>query len=261
MGLTNAQIDRFIAEGAVRIEGAFTPATAAACRDILWRDLNLSPDRPEEWKEPVMRLGMYADPPFREAAAAPRIVEAYDQLAGPGRWIPMQALGSMVVRFPVGKPWDDGWHVDASFPPEDDPASHDYIRWRVNLHSRARMLLVLFLFSDCGPHDAPTRVRVGSHLPTARRLAAYGEAGASLLDLAKEGYPESDRCDVALATGAAGTVWLLHPFTVHAAQAHHGQAPRFLAQPGLMARPAGVTPPWGDGDSPIERAIRLGLAR
>jgi hypothetical protein len=48
-----------------------------------------------------------------------------DQLVGAGRWIPPQALGAMVVRFPVGKPWGDGWHIDASFPPPDDSQSFD----------------------------------------------------------------------------------------------------------------------------------------
>ncbi len=38
-------------------------------------------------------------------------------------------------------------------------------------------------------------------------------------------------CEVALATGEAGTVYLCHPFLVHAAQIHRGKRPRFMAQP------------------------------
>lgn len=260
LALSQAEIERFVRDGLVKLEGAFSSATAAACRDILWRDLKLSPDTPEDWKEPVMRLGMYADPPFREAVNSPRLHAALDQLVGAGRWIPPQALGAMVVRFPVGKPWDDGWHIDASFPPPDDPVSHDYFQWRVNYASRDRALLMLFLLSDCGPDDAPTRVRVGSHLPTARRLKAYGEAGASAMQLAEEGYyQESAVCEVALATGAAGTVWLLHPLTVHAAQAHHGKEARFLAQPGLVPRTPLLLDRADGAYSPVERGLRLGL--
>lgn len=261
MVLSASDIDQFVHQGFVKLEGAFSRATAAACRDILWRDLGLSPDKPEDWKEPVMRLGMYSDPPFREAVSSPRLGAALDQLVGAGRWIQWEALGHMVVRFPRGAPWDDGWHMDASFPPLNDPASLDFFQWRINYLSRDRAMLMLFLLSDCGTDDAPTRVRVGSHLPMARQLEAHGPDGASLMELAKEGFACSDHCDVALATGEAGTVWLLHPFTVHAAQAHQGTNPRFIAQPGLLPsvqleieRESGVY-------SPVEAAIRLGLGR
>ena len=47
----------------------------------------------------------------------------------------------------------------------------------VNLSSRERALLMLFLFSDVGPDDAPTRIRVGSHLDVPRVLEPAGEAG------------------------------------------------------------------------------------
>ena len=127
-----------------------------------------------------MRLGMYADPPFREAAGSARLRGALDQLVGAGRWVPPQALGQMVVRFPLGAPWDDGWHIDASFPPDEDPATQDYFQWRVNFASRGRAMLMLFVFSDCGPDDAPTRIRVGSHLPMAHQLETYGANGISL---------------------------------------------------------------------------------
>ncbi len=68
---------------------------------------------------------------------------------------------------------------------------------------------------------------------------------------------------VALATGEAGTVYLCHPFLVHAAQMHRGApgtAPRFLAQPPLLeATPLRLQ--RDDADySPVEAAIRLGLA-
>ena len=119
-------------------------------------------------------------------------------------------------------------------------------------------MLILFLFSNCGPDDAPTRVRVGSHLPMARQLETHGEVGVSLKDLAREGFGSSADCDVALATGDAGTVWLLHPFTVHAAQAHHGKEPRFLAQPGLGPHTPLLLERAESDYSPVERAIRLG---
>jgi len=63
----------------------------------------------------------------------------------------------------------------------------------------------------------------------------------------------------ALATGKAGTVYLCHPFLVHAAQPHRGRNPRFMAQPPLYpAEPFQIR--RDDGMySPVESAIRMGL--
>jgi hypothetical protein len=115
---------------------------------------------------------------------------------------------------------------------------------------------MLFLFSDVGEDDAPTRLRVGSHVDVARRLAPHGEEGLTLGELASTGFSESAHRPEALATGPAGTVFLCHPFLVHAGQPHRGSRPRFLAQPPLL--PRGPLDPFRtDGlASPVERAIR-----
>lgn len=42
-------------------------------------------------------------------------------------------------------------------------------------------LLMLFLFSDVSERDAPTIIRVGSHLDVARLLASVGESGLSFM--------------------------------------------------------------------------------
>jgi hypothetical protein len=106
--------------------------------------------------------------------------------------------------------------------------------------------------------DAPTRIRAGSHLDIARVLAPAGEAGLSHPELDRVGANLVERRQV-LATGEAGTVFLCHPFLVHAAQMHRGSTPRFMAQPPLA--PAG---PFSldreDADySPVEMAIRQAL--
>src|SRR5437016_10303697 len=125
---------------------------------------------------------------------------------------------------------DAGWHVDSSFPP-DLGDTHDFLNWRVNVFSKGRALLMLFLFSDVGESDAPTRIRVGSHLDVARILSPAGDNGLSARDLAAaEGFAETAARREVLATGDAGTVYLCHSFLVHAAQQHRGSRPRFLAQ-------------------------------
>jgi len=193
--------------------------------------MSLSPDEPAQWTQPVVRLPWMAAPPFVAAANTPRLHAAWDALVGPGRWAPPRGLGTFVIRFPSpDPPRDDGWHVDMSFGTE----SPDFMEWRINAASRGRALLMLFLLSDVGPDDAPTRIRVGSHRIIARELEPHGEAGLSLRELAADGFESTARCEELLATGEAGTVYLCHPFLVHAAQAHRGKQPRFLAQPPLL---------------------------
>lgn len=102
---------------------------------------------------------------------------------------------------------------------------------------------MLFLFSDVEESDAPTRLRAGSHFDVARMLAAAGENGLSLRELAANGFAETAARFEVLATGEAGTVYLRHPFVVHAAQQHRGTRPRFLAQPPLPSAEPFCFPP------------------
>lgn len=256
--VTQETIQRFIDDGYVRIENAFSRATADAAREILWRETGCDPTNPAAWTKPVVRLGYYSEEPFREAANTPALHQAFDQLVGRGRWRPLMSIGTFPIRFPSpDDPGDAGWHIDTSF--QGDAAPTDYFEWRANVSSKGRALLMLFLFSDVGPLDAPTRLRVGSHRDIARRLAPAGENGLSLEQLAVNGFAESAKREVRLATGEAGTVYLCHPFLVHAAQPHHGTQPRFMAQPALLpAEPFQLN--RADGDySPVERAIRTAL--
>ncbi|HTO02034.1 MAG TPA: phytanoyl-CoA dioxygenase family protein [Microthrixaceae bacterium] len=231
-------IDRFVADGYVRIDEAFPRSIAEECRTILWQATGCSPDDPNTWTLPVVRLFNHAEPSFRTAAASPVLAAAYDTLVGPDAWQPMVGLGTFPIRFPSTEdPGDDGWHIDAGFNWEAEP---DFLKWRVNADSRGRALLVPFLFSDVAEHDAPTRIRVGSHTTMAQFLAPFGEQGATLGEIADSGIVETEHHPEVLATGNAGTVYLCHPFLVHAAQKHRGKVPKFMAQPPLIPTdPAG----------------------
>jgi hypothetical protein len=249
-GLSDAEVGRFIEDGFIRIDNAFAPELAAEARTILWRAMGLSPDEPSGWTRPVVRLGVFIDAPFLAAVNTPRLHAAFDALVGAGRWLRPAAVGTFPIRFPSpDDPGDAGWHVDMSFG-LDDP---DYMQWRINILSRGRALLMLLLFSDVGEMDAPTRIRVGSHQQIARRLLPHGPTGLTLAGLAANALAETESCHEALATGPAGTVYLCHPFLVHAAQPHRWTTPRFLAQPPLL--------PMGDfradlPPSPVQLAIR-----
>jgi hypothetical protein len=254
--LSDDQIQQFIRDGFVRIDRAFPRELADEARTILWRDTGCDPLNRATWTKPVIRLSGYKDAPFLKAERTLVLQTAFDQIVGEGRW----RLGSLgfggtfAVRFPhPDAPGDDGWHIDTSFAPDcGDPNER-----RANVRSRGRALLMLFLFSDVGPRDAPTRIRVGSHIDMARFLAPAGEIGMSQTEMALDRMG-TERPE-ALATGDAGTVYLCHPFLVHAAQRHQGTAPRFMAQPPLHpAEPIRLE--RADGNySPVEIAIRQAL--
>ena len=256
LSLSNRQVDQFIERGFVRIESAFSSSIASACVDLLWQDLEarhgLARSNGETWTQPVVRLDGHGGQPFIEAANAPRLLRAFDQLVGVGRWQPRLGMGTFPIRFPSETdPGDAGWHVDGSF----------YVDEKIflNLVSRERALLMLFLFSDVTERDAPTRIRVGSHLLVPSVLAPHGEGGTSFADVVPQ-LTNIESCEVALATGAAGDVFLCHPFLVHAASwPHRGVGPRFIAQPPLV--PTGVLQLDRDDSaySPVEVAVRRGL--
>jgi hypothetical protein len=245
-----------VADGFVRLDRAFPRELADEGRAILWPHTGCRADDRESWTKPVIRLGLFGQEPFARAANTAVLHAAFDQLVGAGAWIPRPNLGTFVIRFPSPQhPGDAGWHVDASFGTEDP----DFMTWRVNVTSRGRALLLLFLFSDVGPNDAPTRIRAGSHAAIARALAAAGEDGLTLRELIATDFGDSAECAETSAVGEAGTVYLCHPFLVHAGQAHRGTTPRFLAQPPLLPATAVELQRTDGRYTPVERAIVAAL--
>jgi hypothetical protein len=228
--LSGLELSAYRRDGFVLLEQAFPRALALRCRDLLWEQIDEDPTDPSTWTRPVVRVGSQTDPAFSDAAQSSRWVEAIGEVAGatadPTPWMG----GTFAIRFPVdADPGDDGWHIEGSFLGPDG-------WWWTNHWSKERALLMIVLLSDVGEDDAPTRIRVGSHVHMPDALMPYGDAGVNQQDLVLPGAVSD--CQVVLATGVAGDVYLCHPFLVHAAQRHRGKEPRFIAQPGV---------PWKDG--------------
>ncbi|MFL5789683.1 MAG: hypothetical protein ACJ748_16600 [Flavisolibacter sp.] len=256
--LSTEQVNGFINNGFVKIENAFSTELANQCRAILWESTGCDPDDPTTWIRSVIRIGELELEPFKQAANTKILYRAFDQLAGKSNWLPRATLGTFVIRFPSKeRAGDTGWHVDASFPGED---ASNYFEWRINIFSKGRALLMLFLFSDVSEQDAPSIIRVGSHLDVAKMLEPKGANGLSFMELTErlQSLPKHEQ---AVATGKAGTVYLCHPFIIHAAQDHHGTVPRFMAQPPLLPKNNFNINRTVNELCPVEKAILKGIRR
>jgi hypothetical protein len=251
-----AEVEQFQRDGYVALRGAVDPSVARACREFIWEALaghGVTLGDPRSWTRPVVRIHCPDGGPFESAGTSPALWSAYDALIGAGRWTPRRGVGgSLPVRFPSEDfPGDVGWHIEGSYEVGAE--------LRANVNSRARGLLALFLFSDVGVADAPTRLAIGSHLAIPRILAPAGAAGRNAADVIDDVRP-SVLCRTAVhATGDAGDVYLCHPFIVHTATwPHRGRTPRMMAQPAVHAEDGFAID--GSDPSPVARSIVAGLA-
>lgn len=227
-------VDEFCENGFVALRGAVAPDIVRDCVAVIGdrlRTEGVDLDVPATWTRPVVRIVCPDGPAFAAAGTSPVLQAAYDALLGPQRWVERRGVGGTVpVRFPsTTNPGDAGWHIDGSYSVGDE--------YWVNVRSRGRGLLALFLFSDIGEDDAPTEILVGSHHDVPPVVASYGEAGA-FFGTVTAALPRSTfERPRAFATGTAGDVYLCHPFLVHRATwPHRGTRPRMLAQPAVEQR-------------------------
>ena len=256
--LSDDQLHSFVRDGFVTVRAVVPADVAEQCVDDVWADIApwevLRAD-PATWQYPVLRFVCPDTAAFRTAWQV--LWPAFDQLVGSGRWVRRPSMeGTVPVRFPhPDDPRDAGWHVEGSFLDEGDPPWS----FRTNLRSRERGLFALVLLTDVGDSDAPTRIRVGSHLDVPAVLAPYGDKGVGGDELSPQVAAASAARPVVLATGKAGDVFLCHPFLVHAASwPHRGRHARMIGQPGVeLNEPLDVT----GGGSPVETAVASGLAR
>lgn len=231
--MSEAEIEAFVEDGYVAIRGAVPGDVVAACQDRIWSDLEqqgIRREDPSTWTRPLVWVACPEGGAFEDAGTQPVLWEAFDQLIGEGRWLRRRGVGGTIpARFPSPEdPGYTGWHIEASYEKEGG-------LW-VNIASRARGLLVLFLFSDVDEASAPTRIRPGSHVDAARVLAPAGDDGMPWMKAAQAAAAASEHRPTALATGRAGDVFVCHPVLVHAAAwPHTGGAPKFMAQPGAFS--------------------------
>lgn len=243
-----SEIERFLDDGYTLVKDAFDPDAAAAIRAMVYKRLGMDPsDQPSEGFKHIAET-------FRgeevERVYSPRVVAAFDELAGAGRWQHPHGLGWWPVLFPgfTPGPWAPptrGWHVDGSF-------------FHHHLNSREQGLLAIFLFTDTGPDDGGTVFDIGSHKIAAHVLAAEPE-GLSPGGLCKRVNDYGQR-NVSRVVGKAGDIVVLHPFMNHTTGVNIGSHTRIMCNVCVsLNEPMNFN--RADGDySPVELAIKRALA-
>lgn len=204
---TDAEVEQFVTDGYFMVRGAFSRAAAKAVRDELWKQTGLDPDNPASWTEPVVHLKTVLKGPAVDAVFTPRLLAAFDDLMGAGRWEYLPQLGWWPISFPgfAEPPWQEptgGWHVDGQ-------------QFHHHLNSRDQGLLSIFLFSDIAPGDGGTALSPGSHKIAARVLQEAEPEGLDVYELLKR-VNTHPRERIIECTGEAGDVALMHPFMSHA---------------------------------------------
>ena len=152
------------------IRGAVDAGTVAGCRELIWAAMErrgVRRDDPGSWPPLVEGMDDLAGEPFAAAYLAPALAAAYDELIGPGRWErsvrPADLGETVVVRFPAeDERANAGYHIEGSYAAPDGSGAG----W-VNIRSRARGLLALFLSHRCWParRADPAAVRLAPGRP------------------------------------------------------------------------------------------------
>lgn len=236
--------EQFAGRGFAAVRGAFSAAEAAAMADVVWDALGehgFARDDPRTWR-PGMFPGLHeikAHPVFAPIGGAP-LRAALDALI-PG-WRPPRQWGQFLVNFPEPGPWDVPrkiWHTDYEYhaDPDRPPVG----------------ALVFVLLSDSAPRGGATPVVAGS--PRVVAEFARGRAADELTPMkrARLALMESDPwlrglvgdteqrvaryleragdvrgapVQVTELTGAAGDVFIAHPWLLHASAPNCGAVPR-----------------------------------
>lgn len=254
---TRSLVESFKRDGFVAVREAFGGESLRQCAAAIEKELlegGVDPRDAATWTKPVVRINCPDGPAFKAAGGSPKLHAAYNALLGQDGWETRQGVGGTVpVRFPSAvDPGDAGWHIDGSYDVSGE--------WWVNIHSRGRGLLALFLFSDVGEKDAPTEIIAGSHFDVPPVLAPFGEKGVNFGPVAGNLPASTFKRPRAFATGRAGDVFICHPFLVHRATwPHLGSKPRMVAQPAIPNKePFRLI--QGPNNCPVEQTIVEALA-
>jgi len=212
---------QFIEQGFVRIDNAFPRELADAGRPSCGATCLAASNDPSSWTRPVVRFAGLCEPPFRQAISTPVLHRAFDQITGPAAGVRATTSEPSRWRFPAsGRSRRCRLARHLSFPDDDcDPNErHDFSAWRSTSSRAARALLMLFLFSMSA---RTTRRRESG----SARICRWRDISSRPARPAGRAWcwTTSRRWRGRAGDGPGRTVYLCHPFLVHAAQKHRGK--------------------------------------
>ena len=253
--LTAAEIEQFETQGFTYLRGAFSRQQAAPVLDQVWASLETESGvhrhDPSTWTQP--RIAPKTSPTGPDVAAlyTPRVRAAFDDLLGHGRWVERgDRTGAWPIRMPgFATDWAStgDWHIDGG--------------GQRTLTSGSQALIAIMLFSDIGPGDGGTAVRVGSHLTSARALHAAGDDGLIHGAFIGAGVAASAGLPVVEAQGELGDLVLCHGYLVHSSSANCGTHPRIITNNCItLHSPALLDRPHAPDTSPYERTLRAAIS-
>jgi hypothetical protein len=250
--LTPEQAEHFIAHKFIRIEGALPRAFTEEKVQRGWQRLGVREDDPDAW--PFKRTNMPSYERFLFREHAPRAWRAIcDLTGGESRIKPPCEFGDnfILIRPHESDVWTPpsskagGWHKDGD--------------WFLHfLDSPEQGMLGILLWRDILPKGGGTFFAPDSVEHVARFLVDHPEGVR----------PEQfnfqaliDKCsDFREITGKAGDLFLLHPFTLHAASTNTRPEPRLICNPNAsLVEPMCFDRPDPADFSLIERATLRAL--
>lgn len=121
------------------------------------------------------------------------------------------------------------------------------------------MFTPIFLWQDVGSSDSPTLLVPGSHRAVAKLIACFEPDGISGADIVSRVHTELTVDAVTEATGAAGDVFVCHPFLAHTINPAGPSAPRLISNVAVHgSKPLTLTGSLSDL-TPVETAIAQAL--
>ncbi len=225
-----------------------------------------------QWEQEAFdRLGYRAEDPSTWEKARihmPRTKNVEVAQFSPETYAKMCALSGGENRLEQPATWGDAFIVNLGQRADDAwaPASASSPGWHVDgdfflhfLDSREQALLILVLWTDVVHQGGPTYLATDS-VPVMSRYLADHPAGVE-----PNGFDFSahvKECHrFAEATGKAGDVFLVHPFTLHASSQNPLRRPRIITNPTLILKePMRFSRPEGDY-SLVEQVVLNALGK
>jgi hypothetical protein len=252
MVLSNHDKDQFLTRGYVVLEDCFSQEVAKSWCDRAQERLNRECQEVRVPKVDRVYLQTTTRVPIPDLS--PKVWEAICELLGGERRIqPSFVWDSFIVNFPAADPsqWippsakTGGWHIDGD-------------SFRHFLDSQENALVALFCWTTTAVRGGGTFVTCDSIPAIARYLARHTQGVLprefpydSLVNECKE-FDEI--------TAHAGSVLLLHPFTLHTASVNASDTPRIITNSNIQLRETKALNPTSLADcAPMEKAILRGL--